>query len=333
MDLEIIAELAQGYEGNKSLAKLLVKSAALAGADSAKFQLVIAEDLATEEYEHYSLFKKLEMPLESWIEVKKTADEHGISLQFDIFGETSLHLAGIIGVNTVKIHPTDINNRSLIKMINSSNIGKIIIGIGGAKFSEIKDVVDELVSKSIVLLCGFQSYPTANEDNQLSRLEYIRRNLGDRHPSISFGFADHADPESDLSGVLGGLAVGYGASILEKHMTLDRLLQLEDYESALNPIDFSHYVVQMRSAVAAAGICQSSDGFGMSNSEIEYREAVRRQVVAQIDIDSGTEVCESMICLKRSSDLNGLMNLDEVIGKTVIRGVSKGTAFTGSMIR
>jgi N,N'-diacetyllegionaminate synthase len=333
MDLEIIAELAQGYEGNASIAKLLVKSAALAGADSAKFQLVIAEELATVEYEHYSLFKKLEMPVESWNEVKQTADEHGISLQFDIFGEISLHLAEIIGVKTIKIHPTDIGNRLLIRMINSSNIGNVVIGIGGAKLSEIKVVVDELISKSIVLLCGFQAYPTANEDNQLSRLEYIRKNLGDRHPRISFGFADHADPESDLSGVLGGLAIGYGASVLEKHMTLDRLLQLEDYESALNPVEFAHYVVQMRSAVAAAGTCQSLDGFGMSSSEMKYRDTVRRQVVAQIDIDAGTEICESMICLKRSEGLNGLVNLDEVVGKTVIRGVPKGTAFTDSMLR
>ena len=106
--IEIIAELAQGFEGNPEQAKLLIRAAAKSGANAAKLQMVFADELATPDYEHYEFFKTLEMSNESWSELVSYAKEKRIELQVDIFGPHSLSLSTNLGIKTVKIHGTDI---------------------------------------------------------------------------------------------------------------------------------------------------------------------------------------------------------------------------------
>src|SRR3990170_2917962 len=91
--VEIIAELAQGFEGNLEQARLLLKAAAAAGADAAKYQLVYADELAAADYTHYELFRSLEMPDAAWQQLAREAAALGIQLQVDIFGRRSLDLA------------------------------------------------------------------------------------------------------------------------------------------------------------------------------------------------------------------------------------------------
>ena len=89
MTIEIIAELAQGFEGKAEQARLLLKAAASAGADAAKYQLVYADELATPDYKYYDLFCSLEMTDDVWMGLSTYARELGITLQVDIFGSRS----------------------------------------------------------------------------------------------------------------------------------------------------------------------------------------------------------------------------------------------------
>ena len=92
MKVEIIAEMAQGFEGSYNQAKLLVKAAASAGANAVKFQLIYADELATNDYLHYNLFKSLEMSDEDWNSINKYSEKNKIQLYLDIFGNQSLNL-------------------------------------------------------------------------------------------------------------------------------------------------------------------------------------------------------------------------------------------------
>jgi len=108
--VEVIAECAQGFASdsrNQSiyLCKLLAKSAAAAKATAVKFQLVIADELATPSYEHYKIFKSLEIGLEGWLSIKRYCDTLGIELQLDIFGRESLEIAVDLDVQTVRFIP------------------------------------------------------------------------------------------------------------------------------------------------------------------------------------------------------------------------------------
>ena len=195
MKVEIVAEIAQGFEGSVQQSKLMVKAAASAGANSVKFQLVYADELATPDYEYYSLFQNLEMDENKWAEIKNLCDHSGIELVFDIFGEKSLSVAQNLGVKTVKIHPTDINNEAFLLDIAKSGVHRIMLGAGGAFLDEIQTALEILSGKEVVLLLGFQAYPTAFNENHISRLK-IWRNTFCGNLNVKLGFSDHTDPSS-----------------------------------------------------------------------------------------------------------------------------------------
>ncbi|MBE3113167.1 MAG: N-acetylneuraminate synthase family protein, partial [Actinobacteria bacterium] len=147
MNIEIIAELAQGYEGRPEQARLLMKAAATAGADVAKYQLVYADELATPDYKYYELFKTLEMAEEVWIELATYAKELNIQLNLDIFGIRSLKLAEKIDVPSIKLHGTDIANIGLLSEVARSKVQRIILGAGGAHSGELWQALEILANK------------------------------------------------------------------------------------------------------------------------------------------------------------------------------------------
>jgi N,N'-diacetyllegionaminate synthase len=130
-DVYIIAGLAQGFEGKPQQAMALLEAAAAAGADAAKFQLVYAEELATADYQHFALFKKLEMPDDAWRNLARRAREAAIHLQLDVFGPRSLALAETIGAHAVKVHSTDMGNPGLLALMGHSRFGEVLLSTGG----------------------------------------------------------------------------------------------------------------------------------------------------------------------------------------------------------
>ena len=323
--IKIIAEIAQGFEGNSTYSNLFVKAAATAGADAVKFQLVYADELATPDYKYYELFKSLEMSDEVWKNISHVASENNIALHLDIFGERSLQLAEQIGVEAVKIHGTDIANKRLLNLVSDTKIKQVILGAGGALKSEILVALDILKNKEIILLFGFQSYPTANMDNHINRIRFAYDTFSKVNPNIKIGFADHANPETNAHLGLGAMAIGFGAVILEKHLTLAKSMKLEDHESALNPDEFSEYVNFIHVSASAIGVNTQNDDFGMSESELGYRNMIRRHVVTIDAISKGAVFTSDNLVLKRTSSNNALTNLDDVVGKIATSSISSNS--------
>lgn len=325
MSIEIIAELAQGFEGRPEQARLLMKAAAAAGADAAKYQLVYADELATPDYKYYQLFQSLEMSDEVWESLAKYAVELAIQLQTDIFGIRSLKLAERIGVSAIKLHGTDIANVGLLKEVACGSVKKVLLGAGGAHFSELEQAIDILVNKEVVILLGFQGYPTPNETNQISRVSLLAQHFSRKYPNVSIGFADHASPDSTLRYALAAVAVGAGATVLEKHLTLGKVMQLEDHESALNPDEFLEFTQTLRDCDRALGSVSESEDFCMSESEQGYRKMIRRHVVAGRSLDAGNKISPSDLVLKRTSAESVITDLSLVYHKTLKREVNKNT--------
>ena len=315
MKLEIIAELAQGFEGRPEQARLLVKAAATAGADAAKLQLVYADELATPDYKHYALFRTLEMADEVWAGLAASATMWGIALQLDIFGSRSLQLAERIGVGAIKLHPTDIANVGLLEEVARSRVSRVLLGAGGAHMAELAVALDMLKGKQVVVLLGFQGYPTPTETNQIARVRMLAEKLGRSHPHAVVGFADHALPDSPLRHALAATAVGAGARVLEKHLTLGQVMKLEDHESALNPDDFAEFVQVLRGCAAAIGGTGEAEDFGMSELERGYRKAIRRHVVSNHALSEGATLKPADITLKRTSVENPMVDLDQAYRK------------------
>jgi sialic acid synthase SpsE len=270
---------------------------------------------------------------EVWMGLSKYATELGITLQVDIFGSRSLKLAETIGTSAVKIHGTDIANLGLLAEVARSAVPKVLLGAGGAWSGEIEQAIAVLHSKEIVVLLGFQGYPTPTETNQIARVRLLVERLAKSHPKVSIGFADHASPDSPLRCALAAVAVGAGARVIEKHLTLGQIMKLEDHESALNPDQFLEFSQTLRSCAEALGSTGGVPDFEMSESEKSYRELIRRHVVAAQDLVSGLVLDPSHFILKRTPVADALTDLPFVYGKTLKRNVFKNKPLSANDIQ
>lgn len=336
--LYIIAECAQGYaapslDESLNLALWLTRSAKAAGANAVKFQLVYASELATEDYKYFDLFKSLELGSAGWGQVSDLARTLELDLIFDIFGESSLRLSENLGAAMIKLHPTDFTNSVLISKVAASSVPHVIAGCGGCTLDEIKNTIKIFKGKkALTLLHGFQGYPTSRIDNCLSRLGVIKQLIDSISPEIRLGFADHADPSSSDSTHLAAASLGFGVSVLEKHLTLARCLQLEDHESALSPDEFLAFVNTMRACYEAKADDMCSDNsFELPQAEMSYRTNVSRHVVAVSSLNPGHTILPSDICLKRTASLDALTDPLSVIGKKTCRPIESGIAFTSDI--
>ena len=318
--IRIIAEAAQGFEGDPLLARLLVRAAGRAGADAVKFQLVYADEIGTPSYKYYDLFKKLEMPAGCWRQVAGEAKKEGVGLYFDVFGKKSLRLALALGAQGLKIHATDFYHDELIRA--ALNTGKhILIGLGGLGEKDLSSLLERhprIKTTRVTMMHGFQAEPTPLGANNLRRLGTLAA-LGQ---PAGIGFMDHSDGGKEDSLELSLLALPFGVSVVEKHITLDRELQLEDYVSALPPSCFKKFVKRIRKYEKALG----SSALEPGPDEKMYRLKSAKIVVAARKLKKGSLLRNSDLKLLRvdkQETLPAILDPKEVFGLRVSRKIPR----------
>jgi len=293
MAVEVIAEIAQGYEGKPQQAKDLAMAAILGKADAIKYQIIYADELAVPEYQYYDLFKSLEMPKAVWMELSQLIKKNNLKLYLDVFGPLSFTLAKEINADGVKIHATDFFNEPLIKSV-LKEFKKIFISFGGITAEELSELINRYQLKNnpqVTLMYGFQAEPTAIEKNHFFRL----KTLMTQYPDLSFGFMEHAEGGTEESHYLSLLALPLGIKAIEKHLTLERTLKLEDYISALTPVEFSEFMKRVRHFEKALG---KSD-LALTDEELSYRQKAVKVAVARQSLKKGDTLDLNNIILKR----------------------------------
>ena len=279
--IHIIAEAAQGFEGDLKLACLLVQAAAAAGANAIKFQLVYADEIATPGYKYYDLFKKLEMSPRAWRLVAKEAKKLGIELYFDVFGLRSFRQALSLRASGLKIHAADFYHDALLQKVFQSGL-KVLISCAGLDKADLLDLFERhpgAQDSQVTFLHGFQAEPTPLEANNLKRLLSLS---GVCWPA-GIGFMDHSDGSKEDALELALLALPLGVSVLEKHITLDRELKLEDHVSALPPSGFRSFVTKIKKYGKALGTLEIQPG----KMEAEYRLRSAKVLVAAKNLKKG----------------------------------------------
>jgi sialic acid synthase SpsE len=322
MNVEIIAEVAQGYEGNSKLAELLVKGAILANADSVKMQLVFADELCVPTYPYWDLFKSLEMSDDIWEKLVNMVHEAGKLMYFDIYGRKSLELALKYKADGVKISTTDFYNTPLIKSV-FENFDRVILSTGGVPAEDVKKLIkSNKIPRHLTLMHGFQDEPTAINDNNMLRI----KSMIEEFPGIEIGFMDHSLGSDDEAFYLPLIALGSGVRCIEKHISLDYKLEIEDYISALSVDRFFDFVKVIRKMELSLG----SKELTLTNKEIEYKKRAGKLAVASKDLGINSIIGDSDIEMKRVSTIlsdTHFPKLDMLIGKTLIKSIKKDEPF------
>jgi N,N'-diacetyllegionaminate synthase len=309
----VICELAQTHEGSLALAKLLVRAAAVAKADAVKVQVFTAAELCVPTYKHNELFTSLEWPAFQWRELIDYSHACGVKIFADVFGVDSMQMLILNGIDGLKIHGTDMRNTSLLASAGRVDL-PILLSVGGATTTEISSAVSLLHtpqrSSPIVLMVGFQNYPTQLGDTHLNRLRFLSGCF-----DLPVGYADHVDGGSSFGFTLCAAAMSIGASYLEKHITIARSLKMEDYESALNPDEFVTFVEKVRQFESTMGALTDN----MGPSELAYRRDTRKHVVAAIRIPAGAMIRDTDVALRRADCDAPPIDLEQVIGRIATR--------------
>ena len=189
---------------------------------------------------------------------------------------------------------------------------------GGIAEPEIAALIGELEQWDghgrTTFLYGYQAEPTPVDMSCLARLPTLRA----RFPRTEFGFLDHAPGDGPDNVHISLLAMALGATWIEKHITISRHLQVEDYVSALEPAEFTDYVATLKRLAAAFGPPE----LALNEAERTYRDKSVKKILAARDLPAGTTLAASDLLLKRTpriSPFDGFHDPALVVGRSLTR--------------
>src|SRR5881409_1876370 len=232
----VIAEAGANHGGKKECALALVRAAKWAGADAVRFQTFRADRLASTEPAALAhtkdqpnlqeLFKKLELPFDTFRALRNEAERFGIELLATPFDDESADFLDELGVNAFKIESGDITRRPLIEHVAGK--GKpVLLSTGMSTPEDIEKAIDWMHTKSngqIVLLHSVSSYPAKPEELNLKSVKYLRDRFG-----TPVGFSDHS------VGTLGSLvATSLGAQVIERHFMIETRGEIPDQAASMD---------------------------------------------------------------------------------------------------
>lgn len=289
--VKVIAEIAHAHQGDPRILEELVRAAAQSGVDGIKFQWYKYDHLATSDYSYYQVYKDLFIPETVWHKTILLAKKIGLEVWIDIFDDWGLELANRFNniIDGYKIPSTIIQSESLVQSIFALK-KPVILGVGGWYENELDHFIERIntdILKNLTLIHGFQGYPTKTEDTNLTRINYLKNRY-----QLPVGYADHEDGSTPLAIDLPMYAVLAGATVIEKHLTINRSKKGYDYYSALEPDEFRRMISKLRETEILIGSTQ------VKETERHYlKDSVR--VIAKKDIPKGEILTKDSIVYKR----------------------------------
>lgn len=334
MSVFIIAEAGVNHNGDAERALAMVDVAREAGADAIKFQTfstdkVIGPTAEKAEYQkretgegsQRDMVRPLEMSDDLHRRLADRCREQGIEFMSTPFDEEAADFLLDLGMKRIKVPSGEIVNHPFLRFLASKD-RPLIVSTGMATLDEIEEAVAVIAATRAA--CGFtvpmermvtvlhctSNYPAACSDVNLRAMRTIADTT-----RLPVGYSDHT-----LGVAVSTAAVALGATVIEKHFTLDGSLSGPDHRASLEPDELAALVRQIRDVEAALG----SPVKAPTESEIPVRAVVRRSVTARRDLPAGHTLAPEDLILLRPATGVPAKALDEVIGQTLKGPVAAG---------
>lgn len=317
-------------------AKLMILEAKRAGIHAVKFQTYKADTLAVRQSPYYwniaeeatksqyELFQKYDsFGEEEYRELSDYCDRLGLeffSTAFDI--ESADYLENMM--NVYKISSSDLNNLPFIEYLAKKN-KPILLSVGASNSEEIDAAVKTIRltnDQPLVLLHCVLEYPTPYEHANLNKIVSLRN----KYPNTIIGYSDHTKPDACYDVIKAASLLG--ATVVEKHFTLDKTLKGNDHYHAMDPEDAEKIIkgIEFINQIRGTFDLQSL------SSEKTARQNARRSLVAAQDISAGTVITREMLTWKRPGTGIPPSQLQSVLGKTAKVTIESDTILLPNMI-
>ena len=321
MTVYVIAEAGVNHNGSLNIAKAMVDEAKYAGADCIKFQTFVSEKLVSKtaqkaEYQkqrtgntdgQLEMLKGLELSFEEFAELSDYCKKKQIDFLSTPFDDASIEFLKALGMPKWKIPSGDITN--LPHLIKVARLGKpILLSTGMSTMDEVEAAVSVLRTNGapdITVLHCTTEYPAPIEDVNLRAMNAMGSRFG-----VPVGYSDHtAGIEIPIA------AVALGATVIEKHFTLDRTMEGPDHKASLEPTEFKDMVRAIRIIEVAMGSGEKIP----AESERKNSAVARKSIIAKRHIRKGEVFSEENLTVKRPGSGISPMKWFEVIGHTAVR--------------
>ncbi len=298
----IVAEAGVNHNGRLDLALKLCDAAKEAGADVVKFQTWKTENLLTRNVEQaeyqtlntgkqesqFDMLKKLELSYNDFKEIKKHCDDIGILFSSTADEPESLDFLVQLGIPFIKVGSGDIGNVSFLRYMGSKGL-PVILSTGMSTLADVDTSINALKeggATEITILHCTTNYPCPYEDVNLKAMMTLR---GAFH--LPVGYSDHT-----IGCEVAVSAVALGATIIEKHFTLDCEMDGPDHAASTDPKKFAALV----KAIRTVEMCLGTGVKEPTNAEKKISKVLTKRVVAKKSITKGEEFTEDNICVKRN---------------------------------
>lgn len=327
----VIAEAGVNHNGDPALAHALIDAAVEAGAGCVKFQHFRSEDLVTAaiakapyqtintgaDGDQLTMLKALELPAERHAELKAHCDARGVLYLCTPYDPVSADQLAAIGVAGYKVASTDTTNTILLRHLAAKQ-RPLIVSTGMCDLADVAQAVNTLreggMDGKVALLHCVAQYPAPVEQLNLRAMATLEQAFG-----WPVGFSDHS-PGVDAC----AWAAALGASIVEKHFTLDRALPGPDHRVSLEPQELGRLVAQIRAVEAALG-----DGVKrIMPIEAPNRRHMQKSLVATRQLVAGAVLTAADIAAKRSSTGLAPAWIDRMIGQPLRVGLEADEPIT-----
>ncbi|MFX1500404.1 MAG: N-acetylneuraminate synthase family protein [Promethearchaeota archaeon] len=329
----IIAEAGSNHNRNIKQAKKLIEIAADAEADAIKFQIFSAETLYSQKTPNpeyledkvknksvWNLIKSLELPREWLGELADYARSHGL-----IFMSTPFDYNAVIELEKLKMLIYKIASFEIVDLPFLKEIAKtrkpIILSTGMASLGDIEDAINTIKkvgNNDIALLHCAINYPPPYEDLNLRVIETLKKAF-----QIPVGFSDHT-----MSTTIPSVCVALGATIIEKHFTIDRSLEGPDHKFALEPYELKEMIKNIRETELSLG---SSEKI-LPDSEKNLYKLARRSLIAKRKIPKDKIIEEEDIIIKRPGYGIPPKFIKVIIGRIAKKDIEKDDIITWDLI-
>jgi len=319
----VIADVGSNFKGDIEIAKQYIKKCSEVGVDIVKFQTYTADSLFSKQHPAYKVIKDNVFGLpEEWTEELKIYSD---SLKIE-FTSTPTDLSHIdlfekLGIKTYKIASGDLTFLPLVE--RTAKTGKnIILSTGMANLEETKKtvkVIEDIGNCNIGILHCISNYPPKCEEVNLNSI----KTLINEFPKYKIGFSDHSKGDE-----LALAAVGMGAEIIEKHITLSKDLGTPDASFAMTVEKFAFMVEKIRNIEKALGngVVQCAE------SEKDETFYARRGIYAKVQILKDEKITIDKLSFLRPAEGINVFDLNKVVNSIANEKIEQGTAIRESLV-
>lgn len=332
----VIAEAGVNHNGDLELALRLCDAAQAAGADAVKFQTFRAEDLVvpgaptagyqarqTGQQDQFAMLRQLELGEHEHRVLQAHCRALGIEFFSTPFSEAAVDLLVALGVARIKMPSGELTHRALLERAAATRL-PLLLSTGMATLEEVREALAWVGAvrgglQDVTVLHCTSAYPAPDEALNLLAMQTLARELG-----LPAGYSDHS------LGIEAALAaVALGATVIEKHLTLDRALPGPDHAASLEPEEFRRMVEGIRRVSRMRG-----DGVKAPQpQELDAARVARRSIVAARDIPAGAAIEAAMLACRRPATGIAPREWDGVVGKRARAAIAAGTVLQWDLLQ